>query len=428
MRRNKIIFIKFLFYSTIVLVSTIIVPFSGFNAKYFALLSGNIGLLILAWNFIFGTRMIIGLFTNNLNAVLTFHKNLGKYGSLIIFSHPLAMLVYYQKDLIWLIKPDFSSDFNTWVGLGRVALFLLLIIWISSALIRNRITYKFWKYLHFLSYPTLILALIHTVLLRQVYDYPGISGAGSFYDILIALLIFAHLLRFRTILGLGKVGFIIIENRQIAEGIHLIKLQPKTKVIWPQAGQYLYLSISKFALAHPFSVVAVTENGEIYLCYKIFGEFTRKLSRLPKQTELLIDGAYGVFLEEYPKDNAVFIAGGIGVTPFISSVIKHSSDQNHNLTMFYAAKNPNLAVFASKLSQSLGNNFLAIYSEYQGELAPNSTRGFISKELIKKQLVLSPNQYNYYICGPKALLVNTKNILKELGVPKAQIFIEDFSF
>lgn len=161
--------------------------------------------------------------------------------------------------------------------------------------------------------------------------------------------------------------------------------------------------------------------------------FKRSLKRVPIGTEVKIDAASGSFtLHKNSAKLAVFLAGGIGITPFFSIVRQANHDRlQHKLSLFYSNRRPHDAPFLEDL-QSLGStnpNFQLVCtmtrteqsrSEWQGE------RGSINKEMLLRHLTNLRGPI-YYIAGPPAMVAGLRQMLVEANVDEDDIRSEDFA-
>lgn len=395
-------------------------------AQYISAVAGYIGVSLILWELILGTRSVTGLFFDDVPKTLKIHSWLGKYGTLLIFLHPLLITYSYGEGLFYSFIPNLSTDFNQAVTYGRLAFFILLAVWVTSALLRGNIKYRPWKYIHYLVYFMLPLIFLH------VPDV-GSSFANTFiqfywYLFIIIFLIFISL-RMRHLFGYGKVYYQITSHQQILSDTYLLKLVPQEKTIDIKLGQYIYIQRSLFAEEHPFTVLdAHKESGEILVAYKVFGSYTQKLSVMQIGESLLIDGPYGTFtsqLHHKPKKSAVFISGGIGITPFTAYILDKKPEDNYML--FFANKNIKTAPFRSMLKEILGPNYIDIFSRDNSPASLNNERGYISSEILTKY-IQNPLEYDFFICGNPGLMETTEESLLSLGIPATKIHTEKFNF
>jgi predicted ferric reductase len=396
-------------------------------ALYLSSVFGYIGISYLLWMYILGTRSIAGHYFKDLAWTLKVHRLLGTYGVLFVFLHPFLSAYAYGESLLtyWVI-PHISTEFQKDVTLGRIGFMALLIVWVTSALVRGQISYRPWKYIHYLSYIALPLGLLHLRGTGTSFHRPWVQ---VFYYSFVTIYIVMTLLRARHLFGFGKVVYEVSEHKEISTGVFLLKLGHPEKLIGIRTGQYVYVQRSLLSEEHPFSVVDFdNKTGEISIAYKVFGSFTRKLSAMPKGSNILVDGPYGVFTQEIQIDKktpAVFIAGGIGITPFVKHVIERAPQ--HNTWVFYVNKEYTTATFRSLIKSLLGNKYIDVLSQDTSEAFELNERGRINETILKKY-IQRPLECKYFICGPPPMMDAAREALIVMGIQERNIHVEEFSF
>jgi ferredoxin-NADP reductase len=161
--------------------------------------------------------------------------------------------------------------------------------------------------------------------------------------------------------------------------------------------------------------------------------FKRVLRKASLGLQVKIDGPGGSFvLHRKSEKPAVFLAGGIGITPFLSIIRQAGHDRSpHHLYLFYANRRPEDAAFLDLLSEATkGNpNFHLIatitemdksHREWKGET------GYINKEMLTKHLPSLQGPI-YYLAGPPAMVAAMRRTLIEAGVDEDDIRTEEFS-
>lgn len=394
-----------------------------FIAKYVSSVLGYIGLALLTMELMLGTRAITGVMFSNLASKLSLHSKIGKYGVAFIFLHP-ALLAYFYADKFYVFSIKFGSEFEQHVTYGRLAFFGLLIIWLTSAVIRSKIAYRPWKYIHYLSYPVLLASLLHV---PEIGSSFGESYIRFFWYVIVALVLVSLTLRMRHIFGFDKHEYAITGHKEVSENIWVMEMRAAAKKMKIKAGQYIYIQPNLKSEEHPFSVLNYNnENGTLAIGYKVYGSFTKKLAKLKVGDKILLDGPYGVFTKEVsfkPDETAVFIAGGIGITPFV----KHCLSREGDHYLFYAVRSHASAAFLEILKPVLGPRLILVYSDENSTPGPNEEKGYVSKDVLKKYL---PNieRHSYYLCGPSPMMKAVTKELHGLGVSKSKIHSESFSF
>lgn len=159
--------------------------------------------------------------------------------------------------------------------------------------------------------------------------------------------------------------------------------------------------------------------------------FKRELKDLPEGSEVEFDGANGSFtLHKTESTPAVFLIGGIGITP-IRSMIAEATNQktDHDLTLLYSNKTPEDAPFLSDFEDMEKRNrhftFVPVMTrsdadEWSGE------RGHIDAELLKRY-VSDINKPIYYLSGPGDMVEAMQKMLVDAGVNEDNIRSEEFA-
>ncbi len=198
-------------------------------------------------------------------------------------------------------------------------------------------------------------------------------------------------------------------------------------------GQYFMITIKQDnkELVHHFSFSSSPTEKDYF-------EFTKKLTDHEYSTALKsakvgdwarIDAPYGQFTfeGEYPK--IALLAGGIGITPFMS-IIKNATDKQlpAKITLFYGCRTEADIIFKDELEtlQNQNENFKMVCivnqptSEWKGET------GIITADMIRKALP-DYNENIFYTCGPPPMVKAMETIIESLGLPKSQMKQEYFT-
>jgi ferredoxin-NADP reductase len=161
--------------------------------------------------------------------------------------------------------------------------------------------------------------------------------------------------------------------------------------------------------------------------------FKRSLKKVPLATAVKIGEAAGSFtLHKNPAKPAVFLAGGIGITPFLSMLRQADRDRlPQKLYLFYSNRRPEDAAFLDTLQtlETTNPNFRLICTmtemskskkEWTGETA------LIDKEMLSRHLATLQGPI-YYIAGPPPMVAGVRKMLVSAGVDEDDIRAEDFA-
>lgn len=392
-----------------------------FCSKFVVLL----GMVAMCWTFILATRLkfLEELFVG-LDKVYQVHKFLGKFSFVCIFLHPMFQIFRFISDwnrVFTLILPNqINGEF---FGIIAFVLFFILIaltLWIQ-------IPYHIWKRSHELFIFVLIFTFLHVFIINKhvnssmflsvwIYGFMVLAGISYIY--------IRFLYRF-----FGPRYEYVIEKIENIRKTWNIFLKPKgLDFLTFNPGQFVYVSFAGSGISkevHPYSISNYSTDGKLRLSIKELGDYTSKLNNLKVGDLAFVWGPYGKFYEKFlfNSKDSVFIAGGIGVTPFLSMLnYKYQNSINKNSYIFYCVKNPERAdfkneiIFYSKLKDNIV--FYPHYSHNQCYLT--------LKEI--KEVAGSLKDKNFFICGPKVMMDSFIHQLNQVGVKNYNIVYEDFNF
>ncbi len=203
--------------------------------------------------------------------------------------------------------------------LGEFAIYLVLAMIALS--LWKRFPYKFWRHLH-RAMPVLYLLLAFHAAVLAPPEY-WTQAAGPLLALLIAAGSIASVIALSgRIGGSRKVKGIVSAVSSPAPDVTEIVCKLDGDWRGHQAGQFVFLGFDRLEGAHPFTI-ASADHGDRTLTFQIkaLGDYTRQLARriVPGQA-VTVEGPYGRFVRDRRNDRArqIWIAGGIGVTPFLA--------------------------------------------------------------------------------------------------------------
>lgn len=160
--------------------------------------------------------------------------------------------------------------------------------------------------------------------------------------------------------------------------------------------------------------------------------FKRTLRAAPPGTAVRIDGPNGeMVLHDDAARPAVFLAGGIGITPFLS-MARHAAHERlpHRIFLFYSNRRPEDAAFLAELQnlERLNANYrlIATMAEAQKSARPwPGETGFIRREMLERFLPKAASPV-YYFAGPPAMTMAMQHMLQDMGVGEDSMRYEEF--
>jgi len=383
---------------------------------------GYVGGILLFTQVVFGSRHIFSFFTKDTVLINKVHKQMGIYGTLLIFSHPILEMVWRGDTLRWLFVPNFSLESETHITFGRFALYLLIIIWVTSAILRSKMKWRPWKYIHLLSYPLVFMVFIHAVDIGSFFeDY--IVFRVSWY-ILFATFVIATLYRIIAWSAYIKERVSIVASHLQNNSILLLRVTLPKNMQEPEIGQHAYLQTGRFGTEHPFTIMDYhKESHEIFFGMRVGGKFVEEVKNMQVGQSLFIDGPYGVFTREGWNDQEkVIIAGGVGVTPFVRLAREFGS----KALFLYANRDIQDALMRDEIKGEV-----ALYRdivESTNIIDDTVITGRLTPEVLKTILGDKLTKLPFFICGSPLFIEIMKKTLTNLGVEKNRIFYEELGF
>lgn len=383
--------------------------FLGFTFLTFLIFSGDTARF---WDKFFG-----------LDKIIKFQRKFALFTLFFVISHPILFVLSGNSILNYII-PDFSV---LPLALGIIAFYIFMGVMFASY-VYKRISYIAWQYIHVLTYILFFFSIYHAF-------YWGSDSSNIFIQVLyiVSLILFAIGVVCRTQYKIRKLysGKFFVENiKWETEDTFTLCIKPIKKIKF-KPGQFCFLRLNKNKLhaRHPFTIASSPEDNLLSFTIKNTGRFTQTASKLKKGEEILIDGPFGTFVEKNHKKDLVFIAGGVGVTPFISMINDHlSKDTKQNILLLYCSKTQKDIIFKKELDLTNKSWLKVIHilsQENDQKSNDNFEYGYITKEILQKY-VKDLNNSNYYICGPKKMKDLVLMILTNLRVNKKNIYFEDF--
>lgn len=206
------------------------------------------------------------------------------------------------------------------------------------------------------------------------------------------------------------------------------------------SGQYIELAIpypietDGRGNKRDFSLCSAPFENELAVAMRLReSAFKRAVARIPLGEKVLIEGPFGSFrLHSDTEKPVVFIAGGIGVVPFMSTLRQEAHDGfSHAVTLFYSNRRPEDAAFFEELQglSQAHRTFTFIPTMTDLKNSPQvwaGEMGYINKDMVAKYIPdLSTSLY--YIAGSPAMVAAMEKLLMGMGISPDNIHTEEFA-
>lgn len=226
-------------------------------------------------------------------------------------------------------------------------------------------------------------------------------------------------------------------RRELAEGTMEFRFSKPAGHDY-RAGQFLDILLrpaapgaDKMSYVHGFSFASAPCEEQLAVATRMRDTpFKNALRALPAHTPVQIDANFGDFvLHRNATVPAVYLAGGIGVTPARSAIAQATHEHAaHDITLFYVNRGPARAAYREDFAQFAKANahfrYVPVYSR-DGDGEAGAERGHLSPAIIRRH-VADVSKPKWYVSGPEAFVHNTRELLVGLGADEDNIRTEEF--
>ena len=332
--------------------------------------------------------------------------------------------------------------------------FTFLFVSLISTLIFNYSNYSFYEILKsvFLSGP---LIFFGTIMLTEPLTTPPTKELQVIYGAIVGAL-FGAQFSFGPIYSTPALALIIgnlfsyivsprerlvltlVAKSKLSKDIYEFAWGSSDKLKF-KAGQYL-----EWTLGHKrpdmrgnrrfFTISSSPAEENLKIGVKFYensSSWKKKLISLEVGDKIIASQLSGEFtLSDDPKEKLVFIAGGIGVTPF-RSMIKNLLDkkESRDIILLFSNKTPTDIVYKDIFDEAekiVGLKTIYFVGDLAGEPSGDNFRvGIINEETIKKE-ILDYKERKFYISGSHSMVSSFKNALKKTGIKRSKIKIDFF--
>ena len=231
----------------------------------------------------------------------------------------------------------------------------------------------------------------------------------------------------------------LIERRLVAEGTMAFYFDKPPQFVFTP-GQFVDLTLpqpSETAAegnTRALSIASAPQESTLMVATRLRDTaFKRELQRMPLGSIVRMEGPFGQFVLHPDQTRpAVFLAGGIGITPFRSMVVQAALQRSpHPMVLFYSNRRPEDAPFLDELQALQDNNphyrFVGTMTEPAKSSRPwQGETGYINAALLSKHLV-NIDKPMYYVVGPPGMVGALRTMLKAAGIDDSAIRTEKFA-
>ena len=232
----------------------------------------------------------------------------------------------------------------------------------------------------------------------------------------------------------------LLGRTEVAEGTMAFQFERPSDFVF-KAGQYIDLTVMGFQpqvgpsdrLTHTFSIASSPSDDELVVTTRMRNTvFKQAISTLPISSPVRIEGPMGSFsLHNNTARQAVFLAGGIGIAPFLSMLTYATEEKlQHRIVLFYANRYLKDAAFIDALWKLERDNprfrFVPTLTRATNNNGWKGKTGHIGLQMLFAHVGILRGPI-YYIAGPPTMVAATRRTLSEVGVDEDDIRTEEFA-
>lgn len=386
-------------------------------------ISGLTGLALFAVNLILSARLkIFDRVFNGLDKVYGFHRWVGTISFSLLLFHPLFLAVRYLELSLRSAFLFLLPGADPAITFGSVS--LLLMIFFLSLTFYGTLKYQNWKFSHKFMVAAFVFALLHSFLinsdisrdyiLRSYLLCLGLIGlAAGFYQAFLSRLINNNFTY--TLKNINRLNSKVID----------LELQADSRQMQFNSGQFIFVRFLGGKVkseSHPFSLSSAPRGENLSIIIKSLGDFTDTLGDLVVGSKAVLEGPYGQFsYEKADNKKQIWVAGGIGITPFLS-MVRDIKSEDYEVDLYYCVNNRDEAVAASELEDMAAKN-----KKFRLILWCSEEKGRINGRVIMETSGRLENK-DIFLCGPNLFMLNLRDQFRKLKVAGSNIHLENFKF
>jgi predicted ferric reductase len=423
-----------------------------FDGRYAALTSIAVALALagtaaFALNLVLGARLrLVAALFGGLDRMYEAHRATGKVAFALLLGH-VVLILAGRATISASSALDLLGPGAGWTVFAGVLAFGAMTVAIALTLFA-RLGHEVFVYVQRSFGIAFLLATYHVFTTSGAKDD---STALNLYMVVLATLGIAAF-AYRSLLGnvlVRRRTYRVTDVRRLDEYVTEIAMQPVGKPLAYEPGQFVFVNFRSDALRtelhpfelsvqrqvlsfrpgeianqfHPFSITSAPGERELRITVKAVGDYTSALRRLEPGAEAVVEGAYGSFSHRSASNGRqVWLAGGIGVTPFLSMARSLGDDDGPAVDFYYCVEHDDEAHFLEELRA-----IAARCDDFRLTVVPRDHDGFLTADRLVREI---PHllDADVLVCGPPAMIESLRTQLQALGVAAEQIRAEEFAF
>jgi predicted ferric reductase len=297
---------------------------------------------------------------------------------------------------------------------------------------RLGLDYSRLKLFHNLTAPALALVTAHVLMASPTAETKARLGLMGAWGVTALLIHFCH--KVLRVALRHRRAFRVTEVRRLTDSVvELRAARPDGSRLEHRAGQFAFFRLLSPVCGieeHPFTISSPPGSETLRITVKALGDYTSALPATAAGARLLCDGPYGRFTPSRGAGPYLFVAGGIGITPFLSVLRAwDAAGIAEPVTLIWSVRARDERIdegfFEAAAARHAAFRYVPVRTGEPGGAARRVDRALLSAYI--EQPAGAP-RLAAYVCGPDPFRRAVIGHLRDLGLPARAIHHETFSF
>ena len=372
----------------------------------FALFIGAVSIMMMTWSNLLSTRALpIEQIFGGVDRMYVWHR---WFGALSVGAMWLHLEMVDDVKGIRGASRDVAEAAEELAETGSTLLYILvgisLLRWLPS---------RWWRLTHKLLVLPYAFACWHFY--TSTKPYANVSFWGLWFTgfMLLGLAAWIYRVLWRDMVRRGKLHR--VSNIEHVGNVISIELEAIGEPLKYKLGQFAFLKVKVPGLRepHPFTIASSPEEKCLRFVIRDLGDWTHLLvASLAIDDRVIVEGPYGHLapIPDHPVDQVIWVAGGVGITPFLGTSLSREPNDGPTPHLFYCVPSRHQAPAIDVLETAAREGRIHLHvhaSDEKNRLEPHHVLTETSSDHLRKAHIV--------MCGPDSLVKSMKSGLRTKG-------------
>jgi predicted ferric reductase len=369
----------------------------------FALFIGAVSIMMMTWSNLLSTRALpLEQIFGGVDRMYVWHRWLGALSVGAMWLH-----IEMTDDIKGIrgASRDIADAAEDLAETGSTLLYIL----VGISLLRWLPT-RWWRFTHKLLVLPYAFACWHFYTATKPYANNSFWGSWFTGFMFLGLAAWVYRVVWRDMVRKGKLHR--VSHIEQSGNVITIELEPVGTPLKYELGQFAFLTVKVPGLRepHPFTIASSPDELCLRFVIRDLGDWTHRLiNSLAVNDRVVVEGAYGRLapMPHHSVDHVVWIAGGVGITPFLGSAISQQSDDGPTPHLFYCVPSRSTAPAIATLEQAAQEGRIHLHvhaSDEKNRIHPDHVLAATGASDLESAHIV--------MCGPDSLVKSMKSGLR----------------